>query len=124
MIEAKETRMWPDLSIVVPCLNEEQCIPHFLNELDQHLDKLPSLEVVFVDDGSTDRTCEIAQSFAGVRVISAVVLPKGWTGKASAAWTAAKQSLPASTLPGSAGRQLIPKSVPQEGFSGPDFLLC
>ena len=37
-----------------------------------------------VDDGSTDRTREIAESFEGVRVIAAPALPPGWTGKNNA----------------------------------------
>jgi dolichol-phosphate mannosyltransferase len=51
--------MWPELSIVVPCLNEELCIEPFLNTLDGYLDRLPTLEVLFVDDGSTDKTVEV-----------------------------------------------------------------
>jgi glycosyltransferase involved in cell wall biosynthesis len=44
-------------------------------------------EIIVVDDHSTDRTREIAESFAGVRVISAGPLPEGWTGKNNAVIT-------------------------------------
>ncbi len=56
--------MWPELSIVVPCFNEELCIEAFLNAIDQHLDQLPSLEVLFIDDGSTDQTVEAIRKSA------------------------------------------------------------
>jgi dolichol-phosphate mannosyltransferase len=59
-----ETRMWPELSIVVPCLNEEKCIGSFLNAIDEQCEKLPSLEIIFVDDGSTDQTVEVIKNEA------------------------------------------------------------
>jgi len=45
-----------------------------------------------VDDHSTDRTREIAASFAGVRVIGAGPLPQGWTGKNNAVAAGARQA--------------------------------
>lgn len=55
----------PQVAIVVPAYNEEGGIGPVLEEL-ARLD--PSWEVIVVDDGSTDRTAEIAES-TGVRVI-------------------------------------------------------
>ena len=49
-------------------------------------------ELIVVDDHSTDRTGEIARGFAGVTVLEAGKLEKGWTGKANAVWTAARQA--------------------------------
>jgi glycosyltransferase involved in cell wall biosynthesis len=51
--------------IVVPALNEEQCLPGTLAELHR---RLPGAEVVVVDDGSTDATAEVARA-AGVPVL-------------------------------------------------------
>ena len=48
-----------DLSIVVPCYNEAESVPKIQTELMPvvaDLAKTHSLEVVFVDDGSTDAT--------------------------------------------------------------------
>ncbi|WP_295040538.1 glycosyltransferase, partial [Salinicola sp.] len=47
------------LSIVVPVMNEEDAIDRFLQAVDRELgDRLPALEILFVDDGSTDGTLE------------------------------------------------------------------
>ena len=52
-------------SIIVPCYNEERNLPHCALRLLEALDKgLPqkSFEVIFVSDGSTDKTLSILQS--------------------------------------------------------------
>ena len=49
-------------SIIVPAYNEEEGLPVTLGKLRNVLDK--SYEVIVVDDGSTDRTPEIARRFA------------------------------------------------------------
>jgi polyisoprenyl-phosphate glycosyltransferase len=47
----------PLLSIVVPLLNEEAVLEETYRRLKEHLDKLEdSYEIVFIDDGSTDRS--------------------------------------------------------------------
>ena len=52
------------LSIVVPCFNEEQCISACYQRLVASCDRLINdcYEIVFVNDGSTDRTAEILLS--------------------------------------------------------------
>ncbi len=72
----------PDVSIIVPARNEEASLGDCLKSLATQTGV--AFEIIVVDDGSTDRTCEIAQSFAGVRLISAGPLPAGWTGKNNA----------------------------------------
>jgi hypothetical protein len=48
-----------DLSIVIPAYNEELRLPAVLGALDAHVD-LGRTEVLVIDDGSTDRTAEVA----------------------------------------------------------------
>ena len=68
-----------EVTIVVPARNEEACLGDCLASLVTQGDV--TFEIIVVDDCSTDRTAEIARSFAGVRVISPGPLPEGWTGK-------------------------------------------
>src|SRR5260370_20472625 len=72
----------PEVSIIVPARNEEASLGDCLQSLTMQTGV--SYEIIVVDDGSTDRTREIAESFAGVRLISAGPLPAGWTGKNNA----------------------------------------
>jgi len=56
------------LVINIPCLNEESTLPQVLKELPAQIDGIDEIEVQIVDDGSTDRTAEIAEHY-GCRVI-------------------------------------------------------
>jgi glycosyltransferase involved in cell wall biosynthesis len=74
----------PTVSVIVPARNEEACLSACLHSLVTQRDV--NLEIIVVDDHSTDRTRDIAGSFsqASVRVIEAGALPAGWTGKNNA----------------------------------------
>jgi glycosyltransferase involved in cell wall biosynthesis len=70
------------VSAIVPARNEEACLEACLESLVAQA--CVSFEIIVVDDGSTDRTREIAQSLPGVRVIDPGPLPPGWSGKNNA----------------------------------------
>ena len=70
------------VSVIVPARNEEASLGACLESLVAQTSI--RFEIIVVDDGSTDRTREIAQSFAGVRVIEPAPLPSGWSGKNNA----------------------------------------
>ncbi len=56
------------LSIVIPCYNEEEGIPHLVTQLNPAVQKLQQhyqVELVFVDDGSIDKTNELLQQQYG-----------------------------------------------------------
>ncbi len=68
------------LSVVVPCYNEEEGLPQLFSQLRQLRRKLGAnygLDVVFVDDGSVDRTfevlCGFREDFAKLRGVSVTV---------------------------------------------------
>ena len=85
-----------ELTVIVPARNEEDCLGACLQSLVGQSEETFQLgrdwELVVVDDHSTDRTAEIARSFAGVKVVEAAKLEKGWTGKGNAIWTAARKA--------------------------------
>ncbi|MGO9863921.1 MAG: glycosyltransferase [Terriglobales bacterium] len=72
----------PEVSIIIPARNEEVSLGDCLQSLTTQTGV--TFEIIVVDDASSDRTRQIAQSFAGVRVISPGPLPPGWTGKNNA----------------------------------------
>jgi glycosyltransferase involved in cell wall biosynthesis len=72
----------PTVDVVIPARNEEDCLGRCLQSLvaQQGI----SFRITVVDDGSTDRTRAIAESYPGVRVLSAGELRPGMTGKVNA----------------------------------------
>jgi len=85
-----------ELTVIVPARNEEQSIGDCLKSLVAQSESVFELgrdwELIVVDDHSTDRTAEMARSFAGVTTMEAAKLEKGWTGKNNAIWTAARRA--------------------------------
>lgn len=62
------------ISIIVPVYNEASNLPHLYDEIVKHIRELPYVfELLFVDDGSQDRSAEVARKLArhhrGVHVI-------------------------------------------------------
>ncbi len=58
------------LIIQVPCYNEEGTLATTLSELPRHLPGVRSVEWLVVDDGSTDRTLEVARAFGVDHIVS------------------------------------------------------
>ena len=78
MDSANETKPAFDglLSVVVPCRDEEEMLPIFRNEFFRTMAEMgnPRFEIIFVEDGSKDRTLEILREMsradARIRFIS------------------------------------------------------
>ena len=49
------------LVIQIPCYNEEKSLPVTLKELPKHIDGIDEIEVLIIDDGSKDKTVEVAK---------------------------------------------------------------
>ena len=64
------------ISVIVPCYNEEEALPLFYKEINKAIKKMSnvSFELIFVDDGSSDRTLNVIKEFSkdddNVRYIS------------------------------------------------------
>lgn len=58
------------LVIQIPCLNEEKSLPVTLKELPKHIDGIDEIEVLIIDDGSTDNTVKIAKEFGVNEIVS------------------------------------------------------
>lgn len=74
---------WPSLSVVVPARDEQSNIESCLTSL--LAQDYPDLEVIAVNDRSTDDTGRIARDIAArdsrLRVVEIASLPDGWCGK-------------------------------------------
>ena len=60
----------PKLLIQIPCYNEEQALPRTLADLPRQVAGFDSVEWLVVDDGSTDRTAEVARQAGADHVVS------------------------------------------------------
>lgn len=80
------------ISVLIPARNEEAGIRTSLNCLVDST--FHPLEILVLDDASTDRTAELVSSVAEqdtrVRLLKSSVLPEGWNGKQHACWQLAQ----------------------------------
>ena len=84
----------PRVTAIVPARDEEAALPACLDSV--RAQSYPDLEILVVDDRSTDATPEIARQAAEadprVRVVTIDRLPPGWTGKTHALHVAAAEA--------------------------------
>ncbi len=82
-IDADDPSEWPTVSLVIPACNEEATIGPALQSI-LAMD-YPALQILMIDDRSTDRTAAIvdalAAEHANLEVIHVETLPEGWLGK-------------------------------------------
>lgn len=83
-MEAKET-----VSIIIPCFNEEDTISSVLDRVEQIDLEAVEKEIIVVNDGSDDGTCEILEDRAGDHTI---IHHESNQGKGAALYTGFKKS--------------------------------
>jgi glycosyltransferase involved in cell wall biosynthesis len=57
------------LIIQIPCLNEESTLPATVADLPRRIDGIDEVELLVIDDGSTDRTVEVARELGVEHVV-------------------------------------------------------
>ena len=77
-IETNEPQDKPLVSIIIPAKNEEDNLKKLLKSLTKCT--YPNLEIIIVDDNSTDRTFDVAKSY-GAKVIHIEEHEEGFLGK-------------------------------------------
>lgn len=58
------------LIIQIPCLNEAKTLEVALNDLPKHIDGVDEIEILIINDGSTDNTVEVAKNWGVNHVVS------------------------------------------------------
>jgi len=64
------------LIVQIPCYNEEQTLPETVKDIPRKIDGIDQVEILIIDDGSTDKTVEIAKEI-GVDHIVRNICNKG-----------------------------------------------
>jgi glycosyltransferase involved in cell wall biosynthesis len=84
-------RLLPPLSVLIPARDEQDSIGAAISSV--LASRGVELEVIVLDDGSTDRTAAVVLAMAKedlrVRLATAPALPRGWIGKQHACWVLA-----------------------------------
>ena len=93
-LAATETKSRDLVSLIVPCRNEEHNVDILLPSLLKQ--DYPNLELIFLDDRSTDRTFELLEKYRAqdsrIRILRGKDLPAGWTSKNHALHQLAKEA--------------------------------
>ncbi|NIJ07850.1 hopene-associated glycosyltransferase HpnB [Sphingomonas vulcanisoli] len=73
---------WPKVTAIVPARDEADVIARAIGSIAAQ-DYPGDLQIILVDDGSSDGTAEIARSLGApnLRILPGTPLPRGWTGK-------------------------------------------
>lgn len=58
------------LIIQIPCYNEEQTLPQTFEDLPKYIDGIDTIEYLIINDGSTDRTVQVARKLCIHHIVS------------------------------------------------------
>jgi glycosyltransferase involved in cell wall biosynthesis len=57
------------LIVQIPCFNEEETLPATFNDIPKQIDGVDEVEILIIDDGSTDKTIEVAKALGVHHII-------------------------------------------------------
>lgn len=57
------------LIVQIPCFNEESTLLETISDIPKRIDGIDEIEILVIDDGSTDRTAQVARDFGATYVI-------------------------------------------------------
>lgn len=57
------------LIVQIPCYNEEETLPEVIKGIPQSIEGIDTIELLIIDDGSTDRTVEIAKELGVTHIV-------------------------------------------------------
>jgi undecaprenyl-phosphate 4-deoxy-4-formamido-L-arabinose transferase len=103
------------ISVVIPVYNEESNLEPLLNRLEKSLSGLEpdeDYEIIFVDDGSRDRSLEILQGFSGRKGVRVVELVRNY-GQHAAVFAGFEQARGEIVITLDADLQNPPEEIPR-----------
>ena len=69
-VKRKSEDFSPKISIVIPAYNEEKNIKECIDSVFESDYRKDKIEVIVVDDGSTDNTLNIAKGYPGIKILN------------------------------------------------------
>ena len=57
------------LIVQIPCLNEEKTLPLTIQDIPRSIEGIDKVEILVIDDGCVDRTCEVARELGVDHII-------------------------------------------------------
>ena len=61
------------LIVQIPCLNEEKTLPETFRDIPREIEGIDSIEILIIDDGSTDRTVDVARDLGVDHIVQNTV---------------------------------------------------
>ncbi len=65
----RDTLLYMKVIVQIPCFNEEQTLPSVMHDMPKSIPGVDELETLVIDDGSTDRTVEVARELGVTHVV-------------------------------------------------------